>query len=383
MIIGLPKETAPGEHRVALVPDAVAKLVKAGHELLVEEGAGLGASLPDAAYAAVGARVVEAGELYSRATIMVKVTGPMLDLRTGIDEVALLHPEMLLIGFLSPLGNPEYVQRLAASGVTALAMEAIPRISRAQAMDALSSQSSIAGYKAILLAANALPKFFPMLTTAAGTIPPARVLVIGAGVAGLQAIATARRLGAVVQAYDTRAAVGEQVRSLGAKFLELDLSERGEGEGGYARELSAEAITKQRDWLAKHAATHDVVITTALVPGRPAPLLLTAEAVSGMAAGSVIVDLAAEAGGNCALTESGESVVKEGVTLIGLTNLPALIPLDASRLYARNVLSLLEHVLRDGAPHLDLDDEITRGACICTAGRVTHAPTLALLETVS
>jgi NAD(P) transhydrogenase subunit alpha len=380
MIIGVPKEIAPGERRVALVPDTVVKLIKSGHEILVQEGAGLGASIPDTAYLNAGARIVDLGELYSRATVIVKVARPMLNPDTGIDEAALLHPDMLLIGCLAPLGHPEYVRSLAASGVTAFAMEAIPRITRAQAMDSLSSQSSIAGYKAVLLAASALPKFFPMLTTAAGTIPPARVLVLGAGVAGLQAIATARRLGAVVSAYDTRAAVGEQVQSLGAKFLKLDLDESGEGSGGYARELSPEAIAKQREFLAKHAAMHDVIITTALVPGRRAPLLITADAVRGMAPGSVIVDLAAEAGGNCEWTESGMTVVKEGVTLIGETNLPASMPLDASRLYSRNIQTVLEHLLRDGAVQLDMDDEITRAACICTRGRVTHMQTVALLE---
>ena len=380
MIIGVPKEIAPGEHRVALVPDTIAKLLKSGHEILVEQGAGLAASLPDSAYTAAGAQIVEVGELYSRAAIIVKVARPMLDPVTGIDEVAILHNDILLIGLLAPLGDPAYVQKLADSGVTAMAMEAIPRITRAQAMDALSSQSSIAGYKAVLLAADALPRFFPMLTTAAGTVAPARVLVIGAGVAGLQAIATARRLGAVVSAYDTRAVVAEQVQSLGAKFLKLDLSESGEGSGGYARELSAEAVEKQRAFLAEHAEKSDVIITTALVPGKAAPLLITAQAVHRMAPGSVVVDLAAEAGGNCECTEPGKVLTVAGVTIIGRTNLPALMPLDASRLYSRNIQALLEHLVRDNEIRLDFEDEITQATCISTDGRVTHTPTLALLE---
>lgn len=380
MIIGVPKEVAPGERRVALVPDTIAKLIKSGHEILVEQGAGIKASLPDRAFAAAGAQIVELGELYSRASIIVKVARPMLDKHTGIDEVAILHDDMLLIGMLAPLGDPVYVQRLADSGVTAMAMEAIPRISRAQAMDALSSQSSIAGYKAVLLAAEALPRFFPMLTTAAGTIAPARVMVIGAGVAGLQAIATARRLGAVVSAYDTRAAVAEQVQSLGAKFLKLDLDESGEGSGGYARELSHAAVARQQEFLAKHAEQSEVIITTALVPGKRAPLLITAEAVRRMGPGSVIVDLAAEAGGNCECTESGETIDFEGVTIIGKLNLPASMPLDASRLYSRNVQALLEHLIRDNQLNIDLSDEITGATCISQQGNIIHAPTLALLE---
>ena len=380
MIIGVPKEVAPGERRVALVPDTIAKLIKSGHEILVEQGAGLGASLPDHAYTAAGAQIVEVGELYSRAAVIVKVGRPMLDEHTGIDEVAILHHGMLLIGLLSPLGDPAYVQKLADSGVTAMAMESIPRITRAQAMDALSSQSSIAGYKAVLLAADTLPRFFPMLTTAAGTVAPARVMVIGAGVAGLQAIATARRLGAVVSAYDTRAVVAEQVQSLGAKFLKLDLSESGEGSGGYARELSAEAVSRQREFLAKHAEQSEVIITTALVPGKRAPLLITAEAVRRMSPGSVIVDLAAEAGGNCECTESGATVTVDGVTIIGRLNLPSLMPLDASRLYSRNIQALLEHLIHDNELRIDLEDEITGATCVSTQGRVIHAPTLALLE---
>ncbi len=378
MIIGVPKEVAPGERRVALVPEIIAKLIKQGHEVLVEASAGQNAAIPDASYTAVGAHIVSRDDLYRQAGVVVKVQRPQHT--DALNELALLHPNTVLVGLLAPLGNPQAVEALAQTGVTALAMEAIPRITRAQTMDALSSQSSIAGYKAVILAADALPKFFPMLTTAAGTVPPAKVLVIGAGVAGLQAIATARRLGAVVSAYDTRAVVAEQVQSLGAKFLKLDLEESGEGSGGYARELSAEAVKRQREFLATHAKQHDVIITTALIPGKPAPLLITEQAVTDMQPGSVIVDLAAENGGNCAVTQAGTTITVAGVTIIGKTNLPATMPLDASRLYARNIQALLEHLVRENALNVDLSDEITGATCITHQGRVTHAPTLALLE---
>lgn len=380
MIIGVPKESAPGERRVALVPDSIGKLIKNGHQILVEAGAGAKAFFTDAAYARAGARIVEIGELYSEAQALVRVARPSAQNEHGVDELALLHPDMLLIGFLAPLGSPEYVQRLALTGVTAMSMEAIPRITRAQAMDALSSQSSVAGYKAVILAAEMLPKFFPMLTTAAGTIPPARVLVLGAGVAGLQAVATARRLGAVVSAYDIRAAAGEQIQSLGASFLALDLTEKGEGGGGYARELSPEAVEKQQAFLAEHAAKADVVISTALIPGRKAPQLLTAAAVEGMKPGGVVVDLAGEAGGNCALSRPGQTYIHEGVTLMCPLDLPSTMAMHASQLYARNVTALLDHMCRDGNAQVDFDDEITRETCIAYAGRVTHAPTLDALE---
>ena len=286
----------------------------------------------------------------------------------------------VVVGFMAPLGDPAYVQSLAAQKLTALSMDAIPRITRAQSMDALSSQSNIAGYKAVLLAAVALPKFFPMLTTAAGTVPPARVLILGAGVAGLQAIATARRLGAIVSAYDVRAIVKEQVHSLGAEFLEMDLGESAEGTGGYAKELSAEAIDRQRAFMVKHIGGSDVVVTTALVPGRRAPIMVTEEAVKAMKPGSVIVDLAAEAGGNCELTEPDKVVVKHGVTLIGTTNLPASVPLHASQLYSRNLSSLLGVIVKDGNLNLDFEDEITRDACLTHEGKILHSPTLEALK---
>jgi len=380
MIIGVPKEIAPGERRVALVPESVARLVKRGHEVLIEVGAGVAASFADEMYVAVGARLVELGELYSQAHVIAKVARPMISPQTGIDEVAVLHPETVVIAFLSPLQLPGEIARLAASGVTSMSMEMIPRVTRAQAMDALSSQSSLAGYKAVLLAADALPRFFPMLTTAAGTIPPARVLVLGAGVAGLQAIATARRLGAVVTAYDTRSVVAEQVKSLGAAFLTLELGEQGDGAGGYARELSEHAVQRQREQLAQHAAAFDVVITTALIPGRPAPLLLTTEAVRGMRPGSVIVDLAGEAGGNCELSSAGTRTEYQGVTILAPLNVPSSMPQHASALYARNVATLIDH-LTDAEGHLQLDfaDEITSATCVTHAGQVTNTAVRELL----
>lgn len=380
MIIGVPKEIAPGERRVALVPDAIAKLIKSGHTVLVQADAGLNASLPNTAFTKAGAEVVEMGQLYAQAQALVRVARPSIDPEHGIDELALLHPDMLLIGLLSPLGSPEYVATLARTGVTALSMDTIPRTTRAQAMDALSSQSSVAGYKAVIIAAERLPRFFPMLTTAAGTIPPARVLVIGTGVAGLQAIATARRLGAVVSAYDVRAAAAEQVQSLGATFLGLDLSEKGEGGGGYARELSPAAVERQQAFLAEHAAKSDVVITTALIPGRTAPVLITQAAVAGMKPGSIVLDLAGETGGNCEASRWGHDVQLEGVTIVAPLNLPATMPLHASQLYARNVSALIDHLCVDGMPRFDFDDEIMRETCIAYSGRVTHAKTLDYLE---
>ncbi len=354
MRIGVPRELEPGEHRVALVPDVVSRLVGAGFDVAVERGAGAAASFPEETYDRAGAQLVD--DPYDAAAI-VKVRKPMAD------EVERLRDEQVLIGFLEPLTDPTGIERLTARGVIAFAMESIPRITRAQPMDALSSQSTVSGYKAVLLAAERLPKFFPMLMTAAGTVPPAKVLVLGAGVAGLQAIATARRLGAVVTGFDVRPVVKEQVESLGATFLELDV--RGEETtGGYAAELSEEEQQRQREQLAERVPDFDVVITTALVPGRQAPKLIPAGAVAAMQAGSVIVDLAAEAGGNCELTESGEVVERDGVTIVGLTNLPSTMPFHASQLYARNIAALLQHLAPEGELALDWNDEITAGACV-------------------
>jgi H+-translocating NAD(P) transhydrogenase subunit alpha len=355
MKVVVPRETAPGERRVALVPETVRRL--SSFDVVVETGAGLAAGFPDSEYAAAGAEVAARDGLYADAGAVVRVARP------SAEEVAELAPGTVLIGFLAPLTDPEGIQRLEARGLVAFAMEAIPRITRAQTMDALSSQSTVAGYKAALLAADRLPRLFPLLMTAAGTVAPAKVLVLGAGVAGLQAVATARRLGAVVSAFDTRPVVQEQVESLGATFL--DLGVRGEETaGGYAVELTPEQQAQQQAALEERLVEMDVVITTALVPGRPAPRLIPASAVAAMRPGSVIVDLAAEAGGNCELTEPGAEVTREGVTIVGLTNLAATIPYHASQLYSRNVSALLQHLAPGGEPELDFEDEITREACV-------------------
>jgi H+-translocating NAD(P) transhydrogenase subunit alpha len=354
MRIGVPRETATGERRVALVPELVGKLVGGGFEVLVERGAGEAASFPDSTYEEAGARLV--GD-WADAEAVVKVQKPTEQ------EASRLRDGQVLIGFLQPLTDREGIDRLAKRGVVAFAMESIPRITRAQPMDALSSQATVAGYKATLLAADRLPKFFPMLMTAAGTVAPAKVLVLGAGVAGLQAVATARRLGAVVTGFDVRPVVREQIESLGANWLDLGIVGE-ETEGGYAQELSEEQQRRQQEELESRLPEFDVVITTALIPGRPAPKLIPASAVRAMRPGSVVVDLAAEAGGNCELTEPGEEVVREGVTVVGLTNLPSTMPFHASQLYARNVVALLHHLAPEGELVLDWDDEITAGACV-------------------
>jgi NAD(P) transhydrogenase subunit alpha len=355
--VAVPKEIAPGERRVALVPEIVGKLAAGGFHVAVEQGAGEAASFSDSAYREAGAEVVGLGELFAGAKGVVKVQKP------SAEEVERLPEGSILIAFLQPLTDPDGIERLARRGVTGFALESVPRITRAQPMDALSSQATVSGYKAVLLAADRLPRFFPMLMTAAGTVPPAKVLVLGAGVAGLQAIATARRLGAVVSGYDVRPVVREQVESLGASFLDLGVVGE-ETSGGYARELSDEDQRAQQAELERRMADFDVVVTTALIPGRPAPKLIPASAVEAMRDGSVIVDLAAEAGGNCELTEPGEEVKREGVTIVGHTNLPSTVPVDASRLFARNVQALLTHLAPDGELTLDWDDEITAGACV-------------------
>jgi NAD(P) transhydrogenase subunit alpha len=351
MKVGVPKETAQGERRVALVPELVSKL--AGIEVVVEQGAGEAASFTDAAFTEAGASI---GDPWG-ADLVAKVRKP------GDDEVGKLREGQVLIGFLQPLTDQEGIEQLAARGVTAFAMESIPRITRAQSMDALSSQATVSGYKAVVLAADRLPKFLPMLVTAAGTVVPAKVLVIGAGVAGLQAIATARRLGAVVSGFDVRPAVKEQVESLGATFLELGVVGE-ETEGGYARELSEEEQRKQQEELEARIGDFDVVVTTALIPGRPAPKLIPQSAIESMRPGSVIVDLAAEAGGNADLTQADEEVTHNGVTILGPTNLPSSMPYHASQLYARNVTALVSHLAPEGELKLDFEDEITAGACV-------------------
>ena len=367
MKIAVPKETVADEARVALVPEVVAKLTAKGHQVFVQSGAGAGALIPDQLFVEAGAQITADIESLWSADLVAKVAPPT------VQEALLLNSSVTLISFLEPLTNGAGVKAVADSGATAFALEAVPRISRAQSMDALSSQSNVAGYRAALLGATLMQRFYPMLMTAAGTIRPAKVLVLGAGVAGLQAIATARRLGAVVLGFDVRAAVKEQVQSLGAVFLELDLGGDGEGEGGYAKELTADQQELQRTLLAQAIADCDVVITTALIPGRPAPLLVTEDAVRGMKPGSVVIDLAGSAGGNCAVTVPGETVVVHDVTIAAPPNLPSMMAEHASQLYARNILALLELMTsEEGSLSLDFDDEIIVGACVTRGGEIVH-----------
>ncbi|CAA9523078.1 MAG: NAD(P) transhydrogenase alpha subunit [uncultured Thermomicrobiales bacterium] len=369
--LAVAKETAANERRVALVPDAVAKLVAGGVAVTIEAGAGEASAYLDDAYQKAGATVVpDAAALVRGADVLLRVQKP------EPAELDSLRPGAVLVAFLAPMMNTDSAQDLARRRITAFSMDAIPRTTRAQSMDALSSQSTVAGYKAVLLAADHLPRFFPMLTTAAGSITPAKVLVVGAGVAGLQAIATARRLGAVVEAYDTRPVVKEQVESLGARFVDIDIGTQDtQTAGGYAKEASPEVLKKQAEVLAERAARSDVVITTALIPGRPAPRLITAQTVSEMRHGSVIVDLAAETGGNCELTKPGEIVVEHGVTLIGTLNLPSQMPFHASQMYSKNVQNLLALFIKDGRLNLNFDDDIVKGTVITHDGEVVHEAT--------
>jgi H+-translocating NAD(P) transhydrogenase subunit alpha len=367
MRVGVPKETAPGERRVALVPEVVKRLSGLGLEVVVQAGAGDGAQIPDAAFTDAGAKLASDPNEVWQADVVVKVAPPTAE------EIVRLRKDGVLIGYLNPLAAADTIRALAASGATSFAMEAIPRITRAQSMDALSSQATVAGYEGALMAARRMTRFFPMLTTAAGTIPPAKVLVLGAGVAGLQAIATAKRLGARVTAFDVRAAVKEQINSLGAQFLELEGQADAEAAGGYARELTEEEQQAQRAMLADAIAGSDAVISTAAVPGRPAPKLITAEAVARMAPGSVIVDLASETGGNCELTKPGEEVVEGGVLILGPLNVPSQMPEHASRLYAKNIDNLLAlMVTEEGDLELDFEDEVIAGACITRGGEIVH-----------
>lgn len=372
LTVGVPRETAAGERRVALSPDAVKRLGRGGVEVAVEGGAGEGAFLPDDAYEAAGARIVPRAEA---------LAAPLVATVRGVDDADALAPGAVVVGLLRPLDAPEAAARLAERGVTAIAMELVPRTTRAQKMDALSAMSTVAGYRAALVAAERLPKFFPLLTTAAGTVRPARVLVLGAGVAGLQALATARRLGAVTAAYDVRAAAREQVESVGASFVELDLGGAdAEDAGGYARALDADQQARQVEALADHVADHDVVITTALVPGRPAPLLVTRGGVERMRPGSVVVDLAAHNGGNCAVTEPGGVAVHAGVTVLGPLDLAADMPLHASEMYARTVAALVqEFAADDGTFAVNLDDEILSSAVVAHGGAVVNDRVRALL----
>ncbi len=371
--VGVPKETLAGERRVALVPEVVTRLKKDGIDVVVEAGAGEAAFHPDGAYAEQGARLADRAAAFS-ADVVTKVQPP------SAEEIGLIPAGRVLIGFLAPLDRPEVTEQLAAQGVTALSMELVPRISRAQKMDALSAMASLAGYKAVLVAADALPKFFPLLTTAAGTIRPASVLVLGAGVAGLQAIATARRLGGRVSGYDIRDVVREEVQSLGASFVELELAvAEMQDEAGYAKALVEEKARRQVELLVPHIARADVVITTALIPGRPAPLLISQEAVAAMAPGSVIVDLAASNGGNCALTVPGETVVRGGVQIFGPTNLAAEMPVHASQLYARTVLAMIQEFAGEAGYTPNFEDEIFQGACVTHGGEVVNERVKSLL----
>lgn len=362
MRIAVPKETAPGERRVALTPENVAALARQGHEVVVERGAGWAAGFADAAYVAAGARVADGAATVEGAAVVVRVRAP----EPG--EVESLPRGALLVGLLAPSRNAPVLARLAERGVSALAMENVPRITRAQAMDALSSQATLAGYKAVLLGADALPRILPMMTTAAGTLAPAKAFVIGAGVAGLQAIATARRLGAVVSAFDVRPVVREQVRSLGAAFVEAPVA--AEGTGGYAKELGASEQERVLAAVGGHVRDMDLVVTTAQIPGRPAPRLLTAPMIRSMRPGSVVVDVAAESGGNCELTRPGETVVEAGVTILGAVDLPSSVPLHASQMYGRNVTTLLQHLVADGRLRLELQDEIAGPMLVVHEGKV-------------
>jgi NAD(P) transhydrogenase subunit alpha len=378
MKVGVPKETLRGETRVALIPASVAALKKAGLDVLIERGAGAAAGFIDAAYEQAGATVASRADVFSQSDILLQVRAIPADLEA-------LRPGQAVIGFADPLGSPDEVRQLSSRGVTAFSMELMPRITRAQSMDALSSMATIAGYKGVLLAADHLPRMFPMLMTAAGTVSAAKVFIVGAGVAGLQAIATSKRLGARVEAYDVRPAVKEQVQSLGARFVEMELdTKNSEDKGGYAKAQDESFYQRQREMMLRVVAATDVVITTALIPGKKAPILVTQEMVEAMAPGSVVVDLAAERGGNCALTKPDEIVIHNGVTIMGPSNPPALVPYHASQMYAKNITTFLSHLLgKDGAKkaalELDLNDEITRETLLTKDGDVVHARVRELL----
>src|SRR5579862_7418864 len=374
MIVGVPRETFPGERRVALVPGSIPTLAKGGLEVIVEAGAGAQAGYPDAEYVSKGAKIIpERRDLFAASEIVLQVLSYGSNDSTGQADVPLFHSGQVLIGFLRPLGALGPMQEIAAKGVTSFSVELIPRTTRAQSMDALSSMGTICGYKAVLIAADTLPRIFPMLTTAAGTITPGRVLVIGAGVAGLQAIATARRLGAVTSAYDLRPAAKEQVQSLGGRFVELPIEAKdAEDAHGYAKAQGEDFYRRQRELLGKVVAESDVVITAAVVPGKKSPLLVTAEMVKGMAPGSVILDLAAERGGNCELTRPGEKIVVDGVTIIGWFNLASTVPYHASQMYARNVTAFLLHLIKNGKLTLDPNDEIVASTLVTQNGEIVN-----------
>ncbi|MEK6589468.1 MAG: Re/Si-specific NAD(P)(+) transhydrogenase subunit alpha [Nitrospinota bacterium] len=374
MIVGIPKETFPGERRVAIIPAAVPALMKAGLEIHVESGAGDSAGFPDPAYQKEGAHIVPSHtEVFKNANVILQVRAVGANPEAGRFDIELMRQDQIIIGFLDPLTFPESVKEISEKGVTAFALELIPRISRAQSMDALSSMASIAGYKAVLLAAERLPKIFPMLMTAAGTIAPARVFVVGAGVAGLQAIATSRRLGAVVEGYDVRPAVKQEVESLGAKFIEMPIDVTGSQDtGGYAKALGEEFYRRQREMMSHVVSRSDAVITTAAVPGKKAPILISREMVSGMMPGSVIVDLAAERGGNCELVHPDEIIEEKGVTILGPVNLPSTVPYHASQLYSKNISTFLLNLIKQGRMDINLDDVIIRDTLIVQNGKIVH-----------
>ena len=382
MVVGIPAETFPGERRVAAVPAVLPALVKAGLEVVVEPGAGAAAGFPDAGYADKGAALAaDRAQVFAAADVVLQVRALGANPDAGRADLALMRTGQVVIGLSEPLGEPAAARELAARGVTAFSMELIPRITRAQSMDALSSMATVAGYKAVLVAAETLPRMFPMMMTAAGTVTPARVFVVGAGVAGLQAIASARRLGARVDAYDVRPAVKEQVESLGAAFVDLPLDTAGsEDAGGYAKARDEAFYARQREMMGRVVAGSDVVITTALVPGRPAPVLVTDDMVAGMAAGSVVVDLAAERGGNVEPSRPDEVVTAHGVTVLGPTNLPSTVPYHASQMYARNVSALLLHLVEGGSVAIDPDDDITAGTLVSRGGEVVHPRVRELLD---
>jgi NAD(P) transhydrogenase subunit alpha len=374
VIVGIPRESYPGERRVGLVPIVVPILVKAGFEVVIESGAGMQAGYPDAQYVEKGAKILpDRAAVFGAADIVVQVLCYGSNDATGEADLPLMRPDQVLIGFLRPLGSLEMLHRLAATGVTSFAIELIPRTTRAQSMDALSSMGTVCGYKAVLIAAETLPRFFPMLTTAAGTVTPARVFVIGAGVAGLQAISTARRLGAVALAYDLRPAAKEQVQSLGGRFVELPIEAKDAQDArGYGTQQDESFYQRQRELLGRVVGESDVVITAAVIPGKKPPVLVTAEMVKGMAPGSVILDLAAERGGNCELTRPGETVVEHGVTIIGRINVSSGVPYHASQMYARNVTAFLLHMVKDGKLRPDLDDEIIRETLLTRGGELVN-----------
>ena len=381
MVIAVPKEILPGEKRVAIVPDVASKLIKKGFQINIETNAGLGASFTDKDYEAAGAKIFSnVEELYNSADIVIKVQRPVEHPELNKHEIDLIKKDTLLIALVYILHYPEIAKQCAEKGVNLISMDAIPRTTLAQKMDALSSQANIAGYKSVLMAANELGKIFPLMMTAAGTIQPARVVIMGAGVAGLQALGTARRLGAIVEVSDIRPAVKEEVQSLGGRFIEVDSEEDMQDEGGYAKEASEEFLKKQKELIFKHVSDADIVITTALVPGRKAPILVTEEMIKNMKPGSVVLDMAVEFGGNCEISENGKTVTKHNVIIIGEPNLAGLVPVNSSSVYAKNLMALLDHIGKEGTVELNLEDEIVAGSLICHNGAVINERTKALLN---